>query len=572
MQLVRYSPVPLSRCGGRRYLPLAALPLAAALAALSSVCSPPGTMRQAVWPLVLAVHLVALPQQAMAWAPQAPPLRVCSAAYCRAPRLAATAAASAPLEDDEAAARKRENAEIVGLAGPALVSTLIDPLLSLIDAMWVGRIGSPFALGATAASSELFTLAFAASLALREASSSSIARLAAAGRAKDAATFSRRTLQLAGVCGLFLALLIGGPTAKSAVSLMGAQPGSPLHGDALAYARSRALFLPFALAGSAAEGAYRGYGDTRTPLRAAALAAIVNAVLDPLFIFAPLKMGVAGAALATGVAQLVYTSVLLFGGLRAKLTAGSGATATDVASAADEAESPAESPAGSAVFGTSAATLLRSSSILGCWVYIASAVSRLLGPTAIAAHGVVLKVWLLFVLAAEAPAVAAQVLCARRLSLSQKAAARALLHRMLRLGAILGVFAMVSLLIIAAPAARFFFPTDAAAVLTATSLFSYAAFASLLTVPTVICEAVLTGAGSSYAYLAFSTLANAIIVSVVTGRALSAPGATPVAAWRCIVLFFSLRLTSAALRVFRSPKGGLKGDDGDAPLLDGGVD
>ena len=31
---------------------------------------------------------------------------------------------------------------------------------------------------------------------------------------------------------------------------------------------------------------------------------------------------------------------------------------------------------------------------------------------AIAAHGVVLKVWLLFVLAAEAPAVAAQVLCA----------------------------------------------------------------------------------------------------------------------------------------------------------------
>ena len=176
------------------------------------------------------------------------------------------------------------------------------------------------------------------------------------------------------------------------------------------------------------------------------------------------------------------------------------------------------------------------------------------------------QVWLLFVLAAEAPAVAAQVLCARRLSLSQRAAARALLNRMLRLGAILGAFAMTSLLIIAAPAARFFFPTDAAAALAATSLFAYAALAAALAVPTVICEAVLTGAGLSYAYLAFSTLANAVIVSAVTSLALSAPAATPVAAWRCIVLFFSLRLTSAALRVFGSPKGGLRGDD--APLLD----
>ena len=172
-----------------------------------------------------------------------------------------------------------ENAEIVGLAGPTLVSTLIDPFLSLVDAMWVGRIGSAFALGAVTASSELFTMAFACSLALREASSSSIARLSAGGHTREAAAFARRTLQLGAITGIIIAALLAGPTSSAAVSLMGAHPGSPLYVDALAYARARALFVPCALACSAAEGAFRGYGDTRTPLRAAACAAVANALL-----------------------------------------------------------------------------------------------------------------------------------------------------------------------------------------------------------------------------------------------------------------------------------------------------
>ena len=92
--------------------------------------------------------------------------------------------------------------EIVRLAGPALLGSLIDPLLSLIDTAFVGQLRVSNALGATAAASELFTLTFAASLALRESASSSIARLSS-GRVEEAQVYASRVLILAGFAGHF---------------------------------------------------------------------------------------------------------------------------------------------------------------------------------------------------------------------------------------------------------------------------------------------------------------------------------------------------------------------------------
>eukprot|EP00966_Prymnesium_polylepis_P277611 6414009-Prymnesium_polylepis.1 len=208
----------------------------------------------------------------------------------------------------ETSRRKSENQQIVGLAGPALLGTLIDPFLSLVDTLYVGRIGlasSSVALGAVAAASELFTLCLAVSLALREASSSTLARLFAEGKAEEAATFAARSLlcarvecgygsliasytrassahhpglhatptspsrsatpphpprraELAFGAGTLLAILFGGPSAPACVGLMGAPAGSPLHADALLYARVRALALPMAIALPAAEGIFRG--------------------------------------------------------------------------------------------------------------------------------------------------------------------------------------------------------------------------------------------------------------------------------------------------------------------------
>ena len=68
-----------------------------------------------------------------------------------------------------------DEAEVARIAGPALINTLLDPFLSVIDTFWVSRLGV-IPLGAVAASSELFTMTFAASLALRETAASTLAR------------------------------------------------------------------------------------------------------------------------------------------------------------------------------------------------------------------------------------------------------------------------------------------------------------------------------------------------------------------------------------------------------------
>ena len=65
---------------------------------------------------------------------------------------------------------------------------------------------------------------------------------------------------------------------------------------------------------------------------------------------------------------------------------------TDTTGATSGADGDASPEDTARALQTTAATLLRSTSVLGCWVYIASSISRLLGPAAIAAHGVVLKV------------------------------------------------------------------------------------------------------------------------------------------------------------------------------------
>ena len=205
--------------------------------------------------------------------------------------------------------------------------------------------------------------------------------------------------------------------------------------------------------------------------------------------------------------------------------------------------------------GTSLATLLRSSSTVGTWVYIASTVSRQLGPTAIAAHGVVLKVWLLLVLAAEAPAVAGQVLCARAISQGELARARALLKRLLVRCSALGVVTAVVLLALGGPASAFFFTSaDPATAELTRGLFRWAAICTPLIAPNALLEAVLLGSGRSYKFLALSTFVNALVVTTLTTAAI-AVRPKPSTAWACIAVFFVLRITCAGLRL-RSPRAG----------------
>src|SRR5690606_4356565 len=107
--------------------------------------------------------------------------------------------------------------------------------------------------------------------------------------------------------------------AVPAILAMGAS--AELQGPALADLRIRLLAVPAVTVILAANGAYRGFNDTRTPLRVTLLLNLINLVLDPLLIFVA-GLGLPGAAWATVVAQWVGAAAflqLLFGRDRAKL-------------------------------------------------------------------------------------------------------------------------------------------------------------------------------------------------------------------------------------------------------------
>ena len=474
----------------------------------------------------LFIAACALPQTAALVGIRPSPATRRSAASEDAAEAAASIAAAAT-----AANKNDDDAKIKAIAGPALLGTLADPLLSVVDTAWVSRLGTT-ALGAVAASSEIFTLVIAVSLALREAASSTIARLTAQGRWREAEAHGAKTLLTAFGVGALLTLLLVGPGGPGAVGLLGCPRGSPLHADALTYARIRALALPCAVAQFAAEGVCRGLGDTKPPLRAALLAGLMNVVLDPILMF---KCGwnVAGAAAATAISQACACALLLVE-LNGKRGNRAPSSTVDVPAAKTETK----------LLGTSLALLLRSTSQLGTWVFVASQVSRRLGARAIAAHGVVLKVWLLFVLAAEAPAVAGQVISAGYLATGRRARAARVVKRLGKATVTIGLITAAALAAAAGPISYAFFPTDTAAAKSTKTIFRWAALSVPLVWPNALCEAVLLGAGR-YRYLAGATLVNALVATFATVALLTArPLVT--SAWACLCGFFVLRFAVSA--------------------------
>ena len=81
--------------------------------------------------------------------------------------------------------------------------------------------------------------------------------------------------------------------------------------DACAYATARAISTPFALVAIVCQAAFRALLDVRTPLLVVAFASAINLVLDPLLIFT-FDMGIAGAAWATAIAQILGCAAFFF--------------------------------------------------------------------------------------------------------------------------------------------------------------------------------------------------------------------------------------------------------------------
>lgn len=154
--------------------------------------------------------------------------------------------------------RRRFDREIFMLALPALGTLAADPLVSLVDTAFVGRLGR-VELGALSVDSALFALAFFVFNFLAYGTTPMVARALGRGDRDGAGRTILQALTLAtglGLTALLLLQVLAGPTLRA----MGAD--GELFDPALSYLRIRALATPAVLLILASNGAYRGFQDT----------------------------------------------------------------------------------------------------------------------------------------------------------------------------------------------------------------------------------------------------------------------------------------------------------------------
>lgn len=296
---------------------------------------------------------------------------------------------------------------------PALIGMVADPLLSLVDTGFVGRLGA-VPLAALGACTSIFHLAFNAFRATTTATTSLVATsLSTAGRDEEE---NRNEARMVVDTSLRLGLTIGA-LVLVALSLgwshvlgaMGIGSDSALLQPARSYLRIRALAAPAVLLISVSEGAFRGYGNTRIPLLASFIAAITNVILDPIFMF-PMKMKVGGAAAATAISQIAAAAVYAIFLRRRKM----------MPQKIEKKEKAVAVPKSSInrakivmeILRANAAMFAKQGSLLFGWAYATARATRI-GHYHVAAHQIALSFWLIFALVLDGSAVSAQVLMSR---------------------------------------------------------------------------------------------------------------------------------------------------------------
>jgi putative MATE family efflux protein len=335
------------------------------------------------------------------------------------------------------------------IAVPAFVGMLADPLLSLMDTAYVGRLGTT-ELAALGACTSIFHLAFNAFRATTAATTSLVATHLASEEDPHGLS-AKQVTSISLWFGFWVGLLVSATlyaAGTQALAHMGVPATSTLFPAATDYLYARLWAAPAVLFIGVAEGAFRGYGNTVVPLVASLVAAALNLVLDPLMMFT-WGWGVRGAALATAISQcgaaLTYGYQLVRRGMlppfkKIKNTVVSASSASS--SSSSSYSMPSRLSIVRTILGANAAMLMKQGSLLLGWAYATARATRL-GADHVAAHQVGLSVWLVFALILDGAAVAAQVLMSRAYVQSDEPQVRSLTWYMLRVALIQGIVSML---------------------------------------------------------------------------------------------------------------------------------
>ena len=407
---------------------------------------------------------------------------------------------------------------IVSLAIPALGSLAVEPVYVLVDTAIVGRLGTE-QLAGLAVAATILSFVFAGANFLTYGTTERVARRLGAGDHAAAADV--------GVQAMWLSLLFGVPAAPllfvfaaPLCRAFGADGATLDH--ATTYLSISAIGVPFFLVTLAAQGVLRGASQYVTPLRVLVAANLANLVLELVFVYG-LDLGVAGSAWSTVIVQAA-AGVAFVWLLRHRLRA-----------------APARRPsrAGMAPLLTAGRhLLLRVGSMLAVFGGSTAVAGRIDDPT-LAAHQIVMSMFMFLALSLDALAIPAQTVVAEELGRDDLPTAAHVGHRVVRLSIVVGI-AMGVVVAALSPLLPHLFTGDGAVADRATGGLWWLA---ALLVPGAIAfahDGILIGAGD-YRFLGRAALGYLLAVAPLAAVVLAVPGLGIAGVWGGLLVWMALR-------------------------------
>ncbi|XP_042512272.1 protein DETOXIFICATION 44, chloroplastic isoform X1 [Macadamia integrifolia] len=456
--------------------------------------------------------------------------------------------------------------EILSIAVPAALSLAADPIASLVDTAFVGHIGS-VELAAVGVSISVFNLvsklfnipllnittSFVAeeqALVMERIDASSTSGASNGGFSSgseplDASDYKQKKRFLPAVStSLALAAGIGIAEATALsfgsgflMNIMGIPVDSPMRLPAEHFLTLRALGAPPVVVALAAQGTFRGFMDTKTPLFAIGAGNFLNAILDFILIFL-FGIGIGGAAIATVISE--YVKNVIFDCFYPSL--GVKHKSSPLATGFSREETCQISNicchfAGGLLIG-------RTIAVLGTMT-LSTSMAAQEGPIPMAGHQICLQVWLAISLLNDALALAGQALLASSYSQGNYRQSRIVIYRVLQIGLVTGV-ALAVILFLAFGTFSGLFSTDTAVLEIACSGVLFVAGSQPMNALAFVFDGLYYGV-SDFAYAAYSMVFVGLTSSVFL--LVAAPMFGLAGVWAGLFLFMTLRVAAGFWRL-----------------------
>lgn len=195
---------------------------------------------------------------------------------------------------------------LIKMSVPLIVSLLITSFYNLIDAAWVSGLGAD-ALAGVGFFTPVFMILVGFGNGLGSGAAFALSKYLGEDDKHKADNASVHSIILDIAVSLILTVIL----LVFLNPILNAMGAGETIGYATDYGAVILLGSVFIILSNALYGIFRGEGDTTRPMYAMMASAVLNMILDPIFIYA-LNLGVKGAAIATIISSIFVIMILLY--------------------------------------------------------------------------------------------------------------------------------------------------------------------------------------------------------------------------------------------------------------------